>query len=141
MYKIGELSKIVDIPVKTLRYYDECGILSPTKIDTFTGYRFYDDSSVLECELIKLLKSVNFTIEEIKQYKESYDKNILLQKQQEIMEEINYLNRKCERLTSMLNESANNNVAPKVYRKQLVEPEEDKVLRRKYERRNIREYL
>ena len=54
MYKIGELSKIVDIPVKTLRYYDDFGILVPSKIDEFTGYRYYDDNSILDCELIKV---------------------------------------------------------------------------------------
>ena len=38
-YKIGEFSKLVGISVKTLRYYDECGVLKPSKIDTFTGCR------------------------------------------------------------------------------------------------------
>lgn len=43
MYKIRELSKIGDIPVRNLRYYDEIEILTPTQIDQFTGYRYYDD--------------------------------------------------------------------------------------------------
>lgn len=141
MYKIGELSKIVDIPIKTLRYYDEYGILHPTKIDDFTGYRFYDDNSILECQLIKLLKSVNFTLEEIKQYKENFSKDILLNKQKEIIEEINFLNKKYERLATMIKEANNSPNLPKVYTKIPVEPNEDKVLRRKYERRNFREYL
>lgn len=141
MYKIGELSKIVDIPVKTLRYYDEFGILHPNQIDNFTGYRFYDDNSILECELIKLLKSVNFTLEEIKQYKENFSKAILLNKQNEIIEEINFLTKKYERISIMIKEASNSTTPPKVYKKIPVEPTEEKVLRRKYERRNIREYL
>ena len=141
MYKIGELSKIVDIPIKTLRYYDECGILHPAQIDNFTGYRFYDDNSILECELIKLLKSVNFTLEEIKQYKENFSKDILVQKQQEIIEEITFLNKKYERLSTMIKEASHTTTPPRVYKKVPVEPTEEKILRRKYERKNIREYL
>lgn len=38
MYKIGDFSKIVDIPVRTLRYYAEYGVLVPSEIDKFTGY-------------------------------------------------------------------------------------------------------
>ena len=56
MYKIGEFSKLVDLSIKTLRYYDEIGILSPKVIDRFTGYRYYNDDRILECEMIKLLK-------------------------------------------------------------------------------------
>ncbi len=41
MYKIGELSKLSQIPVKTLRFYDAEGILVPDEIDEFTGYRYY----------------------------------------------------------------------------------------------------
>lgn len=29
LYKIGEISKIVNLPIKTLRYYDEYGLLEP----------------------------------------------------------------------------------------------------------------
>ena len=37
MYKIGELSRLCRIPVKTLRYYDNEGVLVPDEIDRFTG--------------------------------------------------------------------------------------------------------
>ena len=40
MYKIGDFSKIVDIPVRTLRYYAEYGVLVPSEIDKFTGYKY-----------------------------------------------------------------------------------------------------
>lgn len=78
MYKIRELSKIVDIPVRNLRYYDEFEILTPTQIDQFTGYRYYDDESILNVEMIKSLKSVNFTLNEIKEYMLNKDEKIFL---------------------------------------------------------------
>ena len=55
MYKIGNFSKIVDIHVRTLRYYDEVRILEPRETDKFTGYRYYSDENISECEQIKLI--------------------------------------------------------------------------------------
>lgn len=80
MYRIGEFAKIVDIPVRTLRYYDEYGVLSPSVIDDFTGYRYYDEKNVVECELIKLLKSLDFTLEEIILYKNCLDEEVIKKK-------------------------------------------------------------
>ena len=98
MYKIGEFSKIVNIPVRTLRYYDEYGLLCPTKIDDFTGYRYYSEENILECELIKMLKSVNFSLEEIVEYKDSITNEILEKKKEQILQEITELEKKYIRL-------------------------------------------
>ena len=57
LYKIGEFSKTVNLPIKTLRYYDEYGLLEPSYVDEFTGYRYYNDTNISECKLIILLKS------------------------------------------------------------------------------------
>ena len=46
MYKIGDFAKIVDIPVRTLRFYDTYGVLQPSEIDNFTGYRYYSDENI-----------------------------------------------------------------------------------------------
>lgn len=66
MYKIGELSKLTKIPVKTLRFYDNEGILSPDKIDEFTGYRYYSASKISDCYRILAFKELGFTLEQIK---------------------------------------------------------------------------
>ena len=68
-YKIGEFSKITGIPVKTLRYYDEIGLLKPEIVDKFTSYRYYTDDNVVEAQFIILLKEVGFTLQEIIDYK------------------------------------------------------------------------
>ena len=39
MYRIGEFSKIGKVTVKTLRYYDEVGLLKPETVNQDTGYR------------------------------------------------------------------------------------------------------
>lgn len=133
MYKIGDFSKIVDIPVRTLRYYAEYGVLLPKMIDDFTGYKYYDEENIIECELIKLLKSLDFTLDEIIEYKDCINEEILEKKKKEIEERIYLLRLKHQRISLMQEQIKNNKV-----NKKLNESEEEKVLRRKYERRNVR---
>lgn len=66
MYKIGEFSKISNMSVKTLRYYDEEGILSPSYRDELTGYRYYDDADFQKAQHIQILRTLNFSIQELK---------------------------------------------------------------------------
>ena len=108
MYKIGEFSKIVDIPVRTLRFYDQYGVLQPSEIDEFTNYRYYSEEDVIECELIKLLKSLDFTLEEIVLYKNNLNSEIIEKKKQELHESMYLLSLKCERLEILEEELINN---------------------------------
>lgn len=66
MYKIGELSKLCSIPVKTLRFYDAEGLLVPDEIDKFTGYRYYSAAKLDECYRIIALKELGFSLDEIR---------------------------------------------------------------------------
>lgn len=68
MYKIGELSKLSQIPVKTLRFYDAEGILVPDEIDEFTGYRYYGAAKLSDCYRIVALKELGFSLSEIKEF-------------------------------------------------------------------------
>lgn len=68
MYKIGELSRLCRIPVKTLRYYDNEGLLAPDEIDRFTGYRYYSAARIADCNRIISLKELGFSLEEIKKH-------------------------------------------------------------------------
>ena len=117
-----------------MRFYDEYGLLQPSEVDNYTGYRYYTDENIVECELIKLLKSVDFTLEEIALYKYNLNMEVLDKKQQEILEQIEMLKKKLKRLSIMKEEILN------VYSKGNMEKESEKerVLRRKYERRNIK---
>ncbi len=132
MYKIGDFSKIVGIPVRTLRYYAEYGVLIPSETDKFTGYKYYSEENLIECQMIKLLKSLDFTLDEIKKYRNCIDEDILEKKKKEIEERMYLLRLKYERLTYMLEEL-------REQKKYTIfnETEEEKVLRRKYEKRNI----
>ena len=41
MFRIGEFSKLMQVSVRMLRYYDEVGLLKPAQSDPWTGYRMY----------------------------------------------------------------------------------------------------
>lgn len=107
MYKIGDFSKIVDIPVRTLRYYAEYGILVPSLVDKFTGYKYYDDENIVECELIKLLKSLDFTLDEIMRYKNDINYDVLEKKKKELEQRMYLLRLKYDRLSLMQEELKN----------------------------------
>lgn len=68
MYKIGELSPLCRIPVKTLRFYDREGLLVPDEIDRFTGYRYYSAARIADCNRIISFKELGFSLEEIKKH-------------------------------------------------------------------------
>lgn len=53
------------LTVKTLRYYDEIGLLSPVAIDPESGYRLYNQSSYDRAMIIQLLRRYDFTIQEM----------------------------------------------------------------------------
>ena len=51
---------------KTLRYYDQIGLLKPVRVDKFSGYRHYDERQALVFVKIKNLQSAGFSIDEIR---------------------------------------------------------------------------
>jgi DNA-binding transcriptional MerR regulator len=65
MIKIGEFSKLVQVPVATLRYYDQVGLLKPVEVDRFTGYRYYSASQLPRLNRILALKGLGFSLEQI----------------------------------------------------------------------------
>lgn len=65
MIKIGEFSKFVQVPVGTLRYYDQVGLLKPVHVDRFTGYRYYSFSQLPRLNRILALKGLGFSLEQI----------------------------------------------------------------------------
>lgn len=63
--RVGELAKLTGITVRTLHYYDEIGLLKPSKI-TEAGHRLYDLQSVATLYQIISLKDMGFPLKEIK---------------------------------------------------------------------------
>ena len=68
MEKIGDFARRCQTTIKTLRYYDQLGLLVPDYIDNFTNYRYYGPGKVEEMRQITELKDIGFTLDEIKRY-------------------------------------------------------------------------
>ncbi len=67
MYSIGVFSQINRITTKTLRHYDEIGLLKPEYVDKFTGYRYYTSNQLPIMHKIITLKQMGLTLAEIKE--------------------------------------------------------------------------
>lgn len=108
IYRIGDFANIVNISVRTLRYYDEIGLLKPEIVDKYTNYRYYTEDNVVEAQFIMLLKEVGFTLQEIIDYKNfllNFDNNddgtnqFLLKKQEQISRQMEELQEKYDKIT------------------------------------------
>lgn len=65
MFKIGEFSKLMQVTIRMLRYYDETGLLKPAKIDPLTGYRLYSSNQIPVLNKIIYLRDSGFNVSEI----------------------------------------------------------------------------
>ncbi len=64
---IGEFSRESHLSVKALRLYDELELLSPARVDTASGYRYYELSQLSEARLIAILRQLDFPLATIKE--------------------------------------------------------------------------
>ena len=66
MFKIGEFSKLTQVTIRMLRYYDETGLLKPACTDPWTGYRMYTADQIPALNKIVYLRDSGFNVAEIK---------------------------------------------------------------------------
>ncbi|HFI0256060.1 TPA: MerR family transcriptional regulator [Streptococcus suis] len=64
-YTTGELAKLADVSVRTVQYYDQRGILSPTEL-TEGGRRLYTEEDLDQLQTICFLRDLDFSIDQIK---------------------------------------------------------------------------
>ena len=70
-YSIGEMARLMNVSIQTLRYYDQINLFKPIFKDPVTNYRYYDESQFYYLDLIKALKYVGTPLETIKQMQHS----------------------------------------------------------------------
>ncbi len=73
---IRDFSRLCGCNPQTLRYYDSVGLLKPARVDSWTGYRFYEQEQALTFVKIKNLQKAGFTIAEIKSLLDREDPEI-----------------------------------------------------------------
>jgi MerR family transcriptional regulator, thiopeptide resistance regulator len=65
VWKVGELAERTGLSVRTLHYYDEIGLLSPSR-RTAAGHRLYTAGDVVRLQQIRSLKHLGFGLEEVR---------------------------------------------------------------------------
>ena len=94
LYKIGMFAAMNHVTVKTLRFYEEQGLLMPALIHPETGYRYYTLSQMAVLHQITALKQAGFTLEEIARIHSGADEEaVLLKKKAELLARIADLTR------------------------------------------------
>lgn len=81
MIRIGNFSKLSQISIRTLRHYDEQGLLKPCSVDVASGYRYYSPDQLSVTHRIVALKSMGFSLTDIAEILQGNDDENLLQKQ------------------------------------------------------------
>lgn len=105
LFTVGELAKKCGVTVRTLQYYDQCGLLSPSRYSE-GGRRLYSIDDVLRLQQILFFKGFGFTLEEIRNrlmtINSAQDFAKLLAKQKNVIEEqIRHL----EKIVSLMDET------------------------------------
>ena len=84
---IKEFAEFTGVSVRTLHYYDEIGLLRPASIDKVTGYRFYNEASLIRMQEILFYRELDFSLKSIGEIlsSSSYDKGKALQEQKQLL--------------------------------------------------------
>ncbi|CAG9620022.1 MerR family transcriptional regulator [Sutcliffiella rhizosphaerae] len=79
-WKVGELAKLTGLTIRTLRYYDQIDLFSPSQY-TESGHRLYTKSDLSKLHQILALKQIGLSLDDIKSIitkkEEDFDTNIL----------------------------------------------------------------
>ena len=67
MFSIGEFARLGTVSVRTLRHYEEIGLLLPARVDPETGYRCYSPAQLGQLNRIIALKELGFSLAQAKQ--------------------------------------------------------------------------
>ena len=87
MITIQGFARLCGCNAQTLRYYDRIGLLTPAKVDEWTGYRYYEEEQAMLFVKIKNLQQADFTIEEIKALLPGDDDRLMAAFEQKIREQ------------------------------------------------------
>lgn len=84
--KINEVAKLTGVTVRTLHYYDEIGLLKPSRT-TDAGYRIYNDDALERLQQILFFRELEFPLGDIQKFMEDpcYDRKESLQKHRDLL--------------------------------------------------------
>ncbi|MBQ9943137.1 MAG: MerR family transcriptional regulator [Clostridia bacterium] len=85
--QIKEFADFTGVSVRTLHYYDEIGLMKPAWVDPITGYRYYDEQSLLRMQEILFYRELDFSLKSIGDMLSSpdYDRQRALEDQKKLL--------------------------------------------------------
>lgn len=85
--QIKEFADFAGVSVRTLHYYDAIGLLTPAYTDKSSGYRYYDENSLLRMQEILFYRELDFSLKSISEILSSpnYDKHQALAEQKHLL--------------------------------------------------------
>lgn len=104
MKTVKDVSEITGVSIRTLRYYDEIGLLKPTEL-TEAGYRLYDNKALEKLQEIMFFRELEIPLTDIKKIMDNpnYDKEQALLAQKSLLErKRNRLNGVIELITDVI---------------------------------------
>ena len=124
--QIKDFAEFTGVSVRTLHYYDEIGLLTPAFVDRSTGYRFYDENSLLRMQEILFYRELDFSLKSIGEILSSpnYDKNKALKEQKHLL---TLKKERLERLISAIDGAVNGENVMKVFDNSEFEKHKDEV--------------
>ena len=107
MITIQGFARLCGCNAQTLRYYDRIGLLTPARVDQWTGYRYYEEEQAVQFVKIRNLQQADFSIEEIKELLDGDDELLRKAFDRKISEQEQKLERIREIQRSYLDEAMN----------------------------------
>ncbi|WP_094606274.1 hypothetical protein SPSIL_035390 [Sporomusa silvacetica DSM 10669] len=101
LLKIGDIANLAKVTPRTIRYYEELGLLAPSEMSS-GGFRLYTENDLLRLIFIKRFKDLDFSLEEIRKLLEGI--NLTQSKEEKIKTIYQLLEEEFRQISSRLAE-------------------------------------
>lgn len=102
LFSIGEISKLFHMNIRTLRYYDDIGILKPALVNPETNYRYYSTEQFERLNAIRYLRALDVPLAKIAEFFEEKDVDTMLSLFIEQREDVRQRKLQLERIESKI---------------------------------------
>lgn len=114
LLRIGEVARLLNLSVGTLRHYEQMGLLEPAYIDPASGYRYYGTRQLSTLNTIANLRVLDLPLVQIREFVATRDMDLMqrqLTRQQELIEhkrrELERMSRKIDNRLALLHNALN----------------------------------
>lgn len=136
LFTIGEMARLFQINIRTLRYYDELGILKPEYTNEETNYRYYSTNQFERLNTIKYLRALDIPLEKILTFFDEKDvktilsifeeqREIVLKKQEQFAQIEKKITNRIEQIETALSASYGQVIVKRLLQREIVLLEKD----------------